>query len=273
MVPMDSTSAERRDGERSEEGASGDVVAVLAVKHLTEAKSRLAASRRRADAGPPHRALVLAMLLDTLDAIASAGIDRIVVVSPDDLVLAAARSVGAIGVPETSTSPAGVDSLNLAFSHGAATARDRWPAIARIICVQADLPAARAESIRGVLAAAAGHAQSVLTDRAGTGTTMLIRSVDIEEPPRFGPASAEAHRRAGAVELDPDHLRWPDLRTDVDTDTDLAAADALGLGRHTSATMTMRSQDTDGPPIGRPRRRPERARTPDRHAPATKDAS
>ncbi|WP_187583321.1 2-phospho-L-lactate guanylyltransferase [Gordonia sp. OPL2] len=269
---MDSTSAVRRDGVRAADGTSGDVVAVLAVKHLTEAKSRLAASRRRADAGP-HRALVLAMLLDTLDAITGAGIDRVVVVSPDELVLDAARSVGAIGVPEMSSSAVGADSLNLAFSQGAATARDRWPRITRVICVQADLPAARAESIRDVLGAAAGHVQSVLTDRAGTGTTMLIRAAHIAEPPRFGPDSAAAHRLAGAVELDADHLLWPDLRTDVDTETDLEAADALGVGRHTSATMSRHPRDTDAPPVGRHRRRADRARTPDRHAPVTKDAS
>ena len=50
--------------------------------------------------------------------------------------------------------------------------------------------------------------------------------------PRYGPASAAAHRAAGAVELTGD---WPSLRHDVDTAADLRTAAELGLGPATSA--------------------------------------
>lgn len=216
---------------------SGDVVAVLAVKRLAEAKSRLAASRGRASDGL-HRDLVLAMLLDTMDALRQAGVDRIVVISPDTKVLTAAHAAGATSVGEDRIAePIGTDRLNQSFAEASALARRRWPTMRTVMLVQADLPAATAPSMRAVIDAARGLPQAVLTDRNGHGTTVLLRERGITEPPRFGPGSAAAHRATGAVELDPQHRRWPDLRTDVDTAADLDAAQSLGVGRHTAAVL------------------------------------
>lgn len=220
-------------------GASrpGDVVAVLAVKRLAEAKSRLAASRGAASDGL-HRDLVLAMLLDTMDALRGPRIEGIVVISPDDEVLAAARAAGAISVGENrGVRPGDADLLNRAFAEASTLARRRWPTVRTVMLVQADLPAATSISVQEMIAAADGLRQAVLTDRDGSGTTVLLRDRSITEPPRFGPGSASAHRAAGAVELDPGHHRWADLRTDVDTAADLDAARSLGVGRHTGAIL------------------------------------
>ncbi|AFR49884.1 hypothetical protein KTR9_3249 [Gordonia sp. KTR9] len=214
------------------------VAAVLAVKSLHRAKSRLAATLSTAFEGddPVTRgSLVLAMFLDTVDALRGAGISRIVVVSPDDEVLAAARRSGMRGLRE-SAAPAAAG-LNAAFVDGARWAREAWPESTGMMYVQADLPAATSTSITAVLREAQHHRSSFLTDRDGTGTVLLHGTVADDAAPRFGPGSAAAHRSAGAVELDPAGRNWPDLRTDVDTATDLAVARELGLGPHTTAAL------------------------------------
>lgn len=223
------------------------VAAVLAVKSLQRAKSRLAATLSSAaghDDPTSRGSLVLAMFLDTVEALRGAGVTRVVVVSPDDEVLDAARRAGMHGLPEV-VSPTTASGLNVAFGHGARWARGRWPDSTRLMFVQADLPAATSASLREVLREAPAHRLSFLTDRDGTGTVLLLGNLTpdragaeaLDDAPRFGPGSAAAHRATGAVELDPAHARWIDLRTDVDTATDLAAARALGLGPHTADAL------------------------------------
>ncbi|MGV9710409.1 2-phospho-L-lactate guanylyltransferase [Gordonia sp. NPDC003424] len=231
--------------------AAGAVAAVMAVKRLDAAKSRLASSLPAP--GGLHGALVLAMLSDTIGAVRRAGIDRLVVVSPDDDVLATAHAAGAVGLREDDTqrsADATPGRLNLALSAAETAARLRWHDLSTIVFIQADLPAATAAGLREVLTAAAGHPQAMVTDREATGTTILIRASSIAGPPRFGPNSAAAHRAAGAVELDPGHRRWPDLRTDVDTAADLEAARLIGLGPRTAAELSGRpvaASDTSAP--------------------------
>ncbi|TYQ02713.1 UNVERIFIED_ORG: 2-phospho-L-lactate guanylyltransferase [Gordonia westfalica J30] len=221
------------------------VVAVLAVKSLHRAKSRLAATLASAfghDDPTTRGSLVLAMFLDTVEALRGAGVSRVVVVSPDDDVLAAARRTGTHGLREV-LSPTAGSGLNVAFGHGARWALQTWPDSMRVVFVQADLPAATSDSLRQVLHEAPAHRLSFLTDRDGTGTVLLHGTLApddtdaLDDAPRFGPGSAAAHRAAGAVELDPAHTRWTDLRTDVDTATDLDAARALGLGPHTTEVL------------------------------------
>jgi 2-phospho-L-lactate guanylyltransferase len=221
------------------------VAAVLAVKSLQRAKSRLVATLSAAtghDEPTTRRSLVLAMFLDTVEALRGAGVSRVVVVSPDDEVLDAARRAGTHGLPEVD-SPTTGSGLNSAFGHGARWARETWPDSTRLVFVQADLPAATSDSLRAVLREAPAHRLSFLTDRDGTGTVLLHGNLlpdetgALDDAPRFGPGSAAAHRAAGAVELDPAHTRWIELRTDVDTATDLVAAGALGIGPHTAEAL------------------------------------
>ena len=240
-------------GDSGDECALGTVVAVLAVKRLGDAKSRLVSTmsdaagvetpetslielspaqreRLRADPG----AFVLAMLADTIGTLHEAGIRDVVVVTPDDRVRERAQQLSAHVVDE----PGDVaGDLNAAYALGAAEARTMWPLHRWVVIVQADLPAAQPSSLREIVDAAVERGESMVTDRAGTGTSLLLRPMTAHELPRFGPDSAAAHRSAGVVELDPEHLLWPDVRTDVDTATDLAVARELGLGPHTTAAL------------------------------------
>ncbi|MGC5246861.1 2-phospho-L-lactate guanylyltransferase [Gordonia sp. DT219] len=224
------------------------MAAVLVVKHLAAAKTRLAASLGTipgasvAGAGArgpvmpiaEHRELVLAMLLDTAAAVRAAGLAPIVVVSPDDEVLAAITAAGAQPLRER---PRSDPSLNHAYAQGTAWVHAQRPGVRQVLMVQADLPAARAASIREVLDAANDLAEALVSDAGGDGTALLLRHAHVDRPPRFGIGSAAAHRDGGAVELDPGHARWPDLRTDVDTAADLDAAIALGAGPHTRRAL------------------------------------
>lgn len=213
-------------------------VAVLAVKHLSAAKSRLT----ERPVTESHRRLVLAMFDDTLAAVRAAGVDRIVVVSPDPLICRTAADRGALTVadppaPATPAAPpaAGSDRLNAALRHGAATARLCWGPPARIAYIQADLPAVRPASLRAALARSATESAAFVADRNGTGTSVLFATPEF--PPRFGPGSAAAHRQGGAVELDPGARRWPDLAADVDTPDDLDHVLRLGTGPATLAAL------------------------------------
>ncbi|MFZ2511829.1 MAG: 2-phospho-L-lactate guanylyltransferase [Gordonia sp. (in: high G+C Gram-positive bacteria)] len=202
---------------------------VMAVKQLDRAKSRLAHAGDR-------RALVLAMFEDTLDAVAAADVPRIVVVSPDPLILDRAGTRGAVARRELDRPGAG---LNAALRHGAAQARDD------VLYLQADLPALRSESLVAAIKAAQAHPASFVADRHRTGTALVYVARGTRFTPAFGPDSADAHRLAGAVELDPAQTRWPDLRCDVDTAVDLAACLRLGVGRRTSA-VTQAAHADDG---------------------------
>lgn len=215
-------------------GTDLDVAGVLVVKHLDAAKTRLAASLPDAPTGG-YRDLVLAMLLDTVAAVREAGLDPVVVVSPDPAVLHEVTVAGARGLPE---SPRPDPSLNHAYAEGARWVRRHRPDRRWVAMIQADLPAARSGSLREVVAAAAGLPESVVTDASGDGTVLLLRPTEQDRVPRFGFDSARAHRADGAVELDAGRTRWPDLRTDVDTAADLERARSLGVGRHTRAVLT-----------------------------------
>ncbi|WP_228461651.1 2-phospho-L-lactate guanylyltransferase [Gordonia spumicola] len=203
-----------------------DAAVVLAVKALDDAKSRLRPLPRAHDDRPT---LVAAMLADTLDAVTAIGPRRVVVVSPDARVHEIAAGAGATAVDEPVDAPAGWTPLNAALARGAA-ATDA----SVIVYLQADLPALGPDSLRAALDAAASlddAPAAFVADRDGSGTAMLVAVRGFA--PLFGGGSARAHRAAGAVELDPDRLRWPDLRTDIDTPADLAAARSLGLGPRT----------------------------------------
>lgn len=220
--------------------APQQIAVVLAVKHLGAAKSRLAAvfpdARQRAE-------FVAAMLTDTLAAARAAGLTRQVVVSPDPRVRGDAESTGARAVAEPiprgndslSDNPLGDDPLNDALRHGARHAEDLWRP-ARVLYLQADLPALRPGSLAAVIEHAAGRPAVFVSDHAGTGTAALLATPGFR--PRFGPASAAAHRAAGAVELDAAQANWADLRCDVDTPGDLRRALSLGMGQTTVSRLT-----------------------------------
>lgn len=205
------------------------VHAVIAVKSLDQAKSRLADRLR-----PEHRArLVLAMLADTVTATAAVGeVVSVTVVTPDPEVADLARALGAEVHPEPRGPHAG--GLNTALAATAAALRGAHGPI-DLLALQADLPALRPEELSDMLAAAPRGLRSIVVDHEGSGTAALVvRDPVAALDPRFGPGSARSHIEAGAVDLTGD---WPGLRLDVDTAADLDRAVALGAGNATRAVL------------------------------------
>lgn len=200
----------------ADQGADIDVV--IALKHLSAAKSRLAPlfdSRARED-------VVLAMLLDTIVAALSVdAIRSVTVVTPDRAAAAAIRECGAAVLADP-TPPRHPDPLNHAIRAAIAT----LSANPNIAVLQGDLPALRPAELSEAVSCARAHPRSFVTDRHGDGTVALLAfGVDLD--PRFGPGSAGRHRDSGAVEL---AGPWPGLRCDIDTPADLAEARRLGVG-------------------------------------------
>ncbi len=188
---------------------------------------RLAAGKSRLRDAPADDALVLAVALDTIDAVHdSEAVGRVLVVTSDPTVAAAARSIGAETVADRPDA-----GLNPAIALGSIHAGTAGPQAALL----ADVPALRSAELTDALHKAAGTGtRAYVADRAGTGTTLLTTPPGVALDPRFGPGSAAAHAASGAAALDGD---WPSLRLDVDTAADLAAAARLGLGARTSRAV------------------------------------
>ena len=209
-------------------GMSGpDVGVVIAVKRLTAAKTRLAPVFSAAT----RESIVLAMLVDTINAVtAVSAVQTVTIVTPDEGAAAAAKELGALVL--TDPTPEGHrDPLNNALLAAEAMARDDS---ANIVALQGDLPALQAVELAEAIAAARAHPRSSVADRHRTGTSALF-SFGVPLDPRFGADSAERHRRSGALELTG---AWPGLRCDIDTPEDLLMARGLGIGSATARAIT-----------------------------------
>ncbi|WP_424322671.1 2-phospho-L-lactate guanylyltransferase [Gordonia sp. (in: high G+C Gram-positive bacteria)] len=211
------------------------VAVVLAVKALDAAKSRLS---QEVPSDVQRREVVAAMLADTMAAVRGAEVKRFTVVSPDPAVHRLAQEFGGLGIDEPALI-SGLSPLNTALLTGIAASAATADLAAAL---QADLAALDTPTLRQALAAArtaidSGAPAAFVADRSGEGTALLVVRTSGPLTPRFGPGSAAAHRAAGAVELDPNRLQWPRLRTDVDTPEDLATARELGLGPRTAAAL------------------------------------
>lgn len=208
---------------------------VVPVKSLRVAKSRLLRTLRTPDY-LAHRALVLAMVTDTLLAAMSAtAIRRVVVVTPDPDVRATATALGAIPLLEPAHG-----GLNQALGCGEAFLRGTDPH-RQVGALQADLPALRPDELDEAIAAAS-DGRAFCADWSSRGTTLLLAERERGLNPRFGRDSAQAHRASGARPLDG---QWPSLRCDVDTARALATATALGLGHYTRTAINLRERTAD----------------------------
>ncbi|WP_433503836.1 2-phospho-L-lactate guanylyltransferase [Pseudonocardia halophobica] len=212
--------------------SSREVGLVVPVKGLDAAKSRL---RGAADGGvgdpARHAELALALALDTLDAVlAATRVAAVVVVTSDETV---GRELAGTGVRIVRDEPAA--GLNAALVHGAAL----LPHDLAHGALQADLPALKPEELDEALDEALAHAttRAFCTDAQGDGTTLLLAPAGAPLDPRFGPASAIAHKESGAVPLTGE---LPGLRRDVDTEADLREACALGVGPRTAGLFVCR---------------------------------
>ncbi|MCH9728263.1 MAG: 2-phospho-L-lactate guanylyltransferase [Actinomycetia bacterium] len=204
-------------------GTTSDIGLVIAVKRLTTAKTRLAPAFSTSN----RENIVLAMLVDTIDAASAVtALQSVTVVTPDDTAAAAARGLGALVL--TDPTPEGHhDPLNNALLAAEAVVRRHT---SNIVALQGDLPAMQTQELDEAITAARGWPRSFVADRHGTGTSALF-SFGGALDPHFGPDSAERHRRSGAIELAGD---WPGLRCDIDTPEDLSAGRGLSIG---SATL------------------------------------
>ncbi|MGE2712567.1 2-phospho-L-lactate guanylyltransferase [Mycolicibacterium litorale] len=207
-------------------GTQADVAAVIAVKRLAAAKTRLAPIF----APDIREGVVLAMLVDTITA--ATAVATVVVVTPDPVAADAARALGARVLVDPT--PAGhPNPLNNAIGSAEAMLRRTTP---NVIALQGDLPALQSSELADAIAAARAHPRSFVGDRHGTGTSALF-AFGAALDPRFGPDSAERHRRSGAIELTG---AWPGLRCDIDTPEDLETARRLGVGPRTARAIGVR---------------------------------
>ena len=202
---------------------------VVPVKGGSSAKSRLA--------DPARPALATAFALDTImAALATVGVERVVVVTSDPVVATLVRAldpgdrvvdlVPDPGVGLDAAARAGVDRARAEHFH-------------RVAVLLGDHPSLTSTELEIALAAAATHRGAFVPDAAGTGTAMVALA-DADATTNFGGGSAARHAAQGLARLD---LDLPGLRLDVDEVTDLEAALAVGVGQHTAralrATLTI----------------------------------
>ncbi len=203
-------------------------VVLIPVRALEGAKSRLG------DALDPEerRDLVERLLRETVAAaLATPGVDGILVVSPDPQVLDAGASAGAAGVRQTTAglNPGLVEARDAAVTAGAD----------RLLILPGDLPGIEPSDIAAILAAAdaaaapsrvtgrTGPVVVLATDRHGRGTNALLLQPPRVIEPSFGGDSRDAHRRlaatAGAAYAEVPGV----LELDLDTPDDLLLFEAL----------------------------------------------
>lgn len=211
----------------SEATGDRDVRLIIAVKRLSAAKTRLSPVF---GAGVRER-VVLAMLVDTINAaLTVAAVRDITVVTPDQVAGYAASELGASILNDPTPAGHG-DPLNNAIAVAEAAIRADSP---NIVVLQGDLPALRPSELAETIAMARSHARSFVSDRHGTGTSALF-AFGTALDPRFGTDSAARHAHSGAVEL---AGAWPGLRCDIDTPADLSTALDLGVGPATTRAVS-----------------------------------
>jgi len=198
-------------------------VAVVPIKANDVAKSRLGEPQKRVP-------LARAMALDTLNALGdSTRIEHLFVVTPQPDSFPSLDHITFIRDTQNGQ-------LNAALKDAGSIASKRFPDNG-IAIVLADTPCLTGDIVDQVLARATDI--SLVSDTAGTGTTMLLYppgKVDlIDQPPKFGLHSCAAHTASGARNLTselPIAVRVRAQR-DVDTWVDLWDAVRLGVGHHT----------------------------------------
>ena len=202
------------------------IAAVVPVKALAEAKSRLFPERARSDV----EALSLAMMGDLIACLrATPGIARVVVVTPDSAVAGAAQEQGAQALLRREPG------LNPAIE--AASAAVAGPGDG-VLVVLGDVAAADPRELAQLLDAAPARGVALAPSRDGGTSALLRRPADVI-PARFGADSAKHHREAaaaaGAALVE---LALGSLAIDVDRAEDARAILALPtLGARTRALL------------------------------------
>ncbi len=222
------------------------------MKPFAHAKSRLRGSARDIQEFPTPSELSSAFLCDVINAAQGAeGVLQVLVSSSDPAVEAATTRCNAKFFPERAPTIVAADpwtALNSAISDAVGFVFESTDA-KRVAVVPADLACLRSDSLGSILRVAAGiTGPSVVTDRNGSGTTMLMMARTHQIHSQFGPQSAAAHRQSGAVDLSA--TASVDVRLDVDTFDDLQEALALGLGTHCTELLRRHHERGQNPSPG-----------------------
>ena len=197
--------------------------ALVPVKSLALAKTRLAALL----SADERRSLALAMLADVLEVlIAAPVVERVVVVSRDEAVLALARSTGVCSYTENAPD------LNSALRRAALWSRQQGaPALAAL---HADLPLLAAGDVEALaLPLAEGYDASLAPAHDGGGTNAVAFRSSADLPFLFGGRSlARFERVAEARQLSARLVRSYGLEHDIDRPEDLVwLVDQPGMTR------------------------------------------
>lgn len=206
-----------------------DIWAVVPVKLLTQAKQRLAPSLPT----PMRQALVLAMLMDVLEALGEVEGLGVAVATSDPRLAGIAAAAGAAVF---------ADNADDGYTAAAASAGQRLAREGRagMMILPGDVPGITAAEIRQVLAAhRPGHACTIVPSRDRTGTNAIFMTPPGAVPLAFGPNSFHRHcegaRRAG---IEPVVLRFAGIGLDLDEMEDVATFLRSTAPTHTRAALT-----------------------------------
>jgi 2-phospho-L-lactate guanylyltransferase len=185
--------------------------ALIPVKSLHSAKSRLA----------PHltlhqrKNLVLDMLYHVLHVLQTSNvIEQVLVVSPDQLVLAQAKAWGAQALPEE------IPGHNAALH--AATLKEQHVGTPALLTISADLPLLHAYDISALVEQSAHHSVVLAASRDGTGTNAILTQPPLVLPYLFGPNSLYNYQQtARQLYLSYTTYHSIGLALDIDTIDDL----------------------------------------------------
>jgi len=204
--------------------------AVLPIKDLVSAKTRLSGLLTPAE----RRDLAQAMAEDVLACLAAhPGIDRVFIVSDDP---AAPHLAAVYGVDFIDEKTLDCHGLNAVIA--ATVTQLPPPADSLVMVLHGDLPALTEEDLTAALEAAKSHGLVLGSDRAGTGTNMLLFPFNAVPAFRFGANSCTHHRAwADASGVLCKNLQTSGFGFDVDMPEDLVAlierAAANGIGERT----------------------------------------
>ena len=218
-----------------------DLVAIVPVKELSWAKSRLASSPLPHDI-PAREQLASSFAKDVLVAATESGaVSQVVFVTRDRRLSTELAELGAITLPEP---PELVGDLNAILAYGQRVVLSQTPG-ANIAITTADLATVTGASLRDLLNVTSPGSVSFVADHGGAGTTIVVNRTGRAVTTHFGANSADKHARANFNDLT--MTAHPRLRLDVDTAADLELAYRIGLGPHTEALYAdWRSPQSEG---------------------------
>ncbi|MEM2192790.1 MAG: 2-phospho-L-lactate guanylyltransferase [Candidatus Hadarchaeales archaeon] len=203
------------------------VWAIIPVKKLENAKSGL----RRAMKDEARRRLVLAMLSDVFHACKGwRGVEEILVVSPDEIVLEFAEKNGVHPLKEQGLG------LNEAIKFAVRYAERNGAQ--GVLILPADLPLLRTADLEQIISMG-GEGGAVIAPSKANGTNALFLSPPGCIEPRFGGESFPKHlQEAEHRGIDVKIYNSPTVALDVDSPEDLQVVEVKGSGTETAKVIS-----------------------------------